>query len=153
MAAETVTRRTRRWAAVAAIVALAGTGAACGGDDEDTADFCEKYRQYEDQNEQVSEQFQDDPENVDLEEAKQVFTDVANQIEDLAGEAPEEIQDDVETVSQAVTDFADQVEQAEDPEQFAETVLQAGDESEEVDEAGSRIDDWVQDNCDSEGAK
>jgi len=152
MAARTVVRRGGRWVAAAALVALAGTGAACS-DDEDTADFCEKYRQYEDQNEQVADRLGDDPEDVDLEEAKQVFTDVADQIEDLEGEAPEEIQEDVGTISRATTDFAEQVEQAEDPEQFAEVVSGVAEESEEVDAAGKRVDDWIADNCDADGAR
>lgn len=157
MATETAVRDTttrgRRALAVAALVVLAGSLGACGGDDEDTADFCEKYRAYEDQNEQVADDFQDDPENIDLEEAKSTFTDVADQVEDLAGEAPDEIKDDVATVSDATSELADQVDQAEDPEQFAEAVTTAAEDSDEVDEAGQRVDDWIADNCDSDGAK
>jgi len=146
----TMSRRTRALAGLA-VVALTVT-TACG-DDEDTADFCEQYRTYEDRNQEVSEQFQEDPENVDLEEAKSVFSDVATQTNDLEGEAPEEIKDDITTISQATSDLADEVEQAEDPEQLLEAITSAAEGGDEVDEASERVDDWIQDNCDSDGAK
>ena len=152
MADGTAFTRSKRALAGLAVLALATT-AACGSDDEDTADFCEKYRSYEDQNQEVGEQFQDDPENVDLEEAKGVFTDIANQIEDLAGEAPDEIKDDVATISDATTELADQVEQAEDPEQLLEAITGAAEGADETEDASQRVEDWTQDNCDSDGAK
>lgn len=154
MAVETTALWTgRRVAAGVALLALVGAGAACGGDDDATADFCEQYRTYEDRNTEVADDLQDDPENVDIDEAKEVFSDVAEQVETLEGDAPDEIKDDVAIVSNATAEVADAVEQAEDPEQLLSAVTETAKDSDEIDAAGQRVDDWVQDNCDSDGAK
>ncbi len=145
--------RGRRWLAGVALLALAGTGAACGGDDEDTADFCEKYRSFEDQSEQAGQDLQENPEDVDLEEIKSVFREVADQIEELEAEAPDDIRDDVATISEAASQFADEIDQAEDPEQMAEVIAGQAEGADEAEEAGGRVDDWIEDNCDSDGAK
>jgi TolA-binding protein len=152
MATETAMWRGRRWMAAAALVALAGSLGACGSDDEDTADFCEKYRTFEDENEQVAQGNAEDPENVDLEDVKEQFSTLNDQIEELAGEAPDEIKDDVETVRDAFAEVADSIEQAESPEELSEATTAAA-EDEEATEASDRVDEWVQDNCDSDGAR
>jgi phosphoenolpyruvate carboxylase len=153
MAVETTMRTGRRWAAGVALLALVGAGAACGGDDDTTAKFCEKYRTFEDENQNVADTFTDNPEDVDIEEAKQVFTDIGEQVESLEADAPDEISDDVKTLSETTTELVDAVEQAEGPEELTEAFTEAAQGTEEADAAGQRVDDWVQDNCDSDGAK
>jgi methyl-accepting chemotaxis protein len=153
MAVETALRTGRRWAAGVALLALVGAGAACGGDDDATADFCEKYRAFEDENQRVADDFTDNPEDVDIEEAKQFFSDLASQVDELEGEAPDEISDDVKVLADTTRELADAIEQAEGPEELAEAFTSAAQGTEEADAAGTRVDDWVQDNCDSDGAK
>lgn len=134
-----------------AAFALALTGAACGDDGgEDVAGFCKEYRSFEDESEQLFEGALAASDDAGLEEAKQAFDDASSGLADLADEAPDDIKDDVETIASAFDEANDQIQGAESVEDL-QSMEGGAIESEETDAAGTRVEDWAEDNCDSGG--
>ena len=85
-------------ASLGAVGALALAG--CGGDDGDVTAFCDQQAELEEATSSLSTSLLGDPEA-----AQQALEDAGSQIEELADSAPEEIQDDVETVANVFNDL------------------------------------------------
>lgn len=141
---------TRRASALALAALLAGAGlAGCGSDDDDAAEFCEKFRTFEDEQEQLAQDNVDNPEDVDFEDLQAQFADAADDVESLNDTAPEEIADDVETATEAVTAQNEAVQAASSLEEVEDDTGSVSED--ELEAADGRVEDWIQDNCDSEG--
>lgn len=139
--------RTGGLLAVSAAMALGSVG--CGDDDGgDTAAFCEEYRSFEQEGEDLFAGILSTAEGGGIDELKQAFDDATEQFQQLAEEAPDEISDDVETVVDVFVQANEQIQEAESQEDL-ESLDQGGLDSEEADQAADRLDEWTQDNCDS----
>lgn len=133
----------RRLGSLVVVLMLAAL-AACGGGggDSDTEAFCDD-----------AQDFSDDFENLDPSDAEGLES-ATDRLEDLADNAPEEIEDDVETLSEAFGGFARAFADADegDPVAQLEAVQRLFEEhsGEEIDEAVSNLQDFAQEECDLE---
>jgi hypothetical protein len=109
--------------------------AACGGDDgPDEEAFCDTLRQL-DEAEDPTEGLDENATEEDFEEAlRDQFREFEDEIDDLRSSAPDEIEDDVNTVADAVQEFADggSVEDI---------------DNEEVTAASDRLDEFQAESC------
>jgi hypothetical protein len=126
-----------RATAVAALLLLGGV-AACGGDDDDSGGgerskeaFCDVNQQIDDKFNETFSEFDEDTTNEEIEEAVvTVATEIVDEglIDEARDTAPEEVQDEVAILGDAVEKSADGDAQA----------LQ----TDEVDKAGTSVDDY-----------
>ncbi len=110
--------------------------AACGGDDDGPNEeaFCDTLRTLDEAEDPTTDLGADASEE-DFEEAiRDQFRDFEDEIDDLRSQAPDEIQDDVNTVADAVEAFVD-------GESFEEL------NTDEVNEASDRLDEFQSENC------
>lgn len=121
--------RLRRALGLVAAPALVLTAAACGDDDDasSTASFCDEYKSLEERFSDV-----DDPTSEDFGEALEAFKDL---------DPPEEIADEWDTMVNALEGFADI--DLSDPEALENADI----DTEAVDEASTRIDNFLKDEC------
>jgi hypothetical protein len=139
----------RSFAALCVLVALTGATACSDGDDE-AADFCKKFRTYEDANENLVESDVQNAEDLDLDDVHSRFSRLADQLSELQGTAPDDIEQQVGTVKTAFDTINEDIQAAESPQELFD-VLQDLAANKKADTAGDAVDDWANDNCDSEG--
>jgi hypothetical protein len=139
----------RSFAALCVLVALTGA-ASCSSGDDDAADFCKKYRTFEDANKDLARSNAKNIEDLDLDDVHSQFSRVADQIAELEGTAPDEIATPVKTVKQAFDALNEDAQDADTPQDFLEVGKDAASDT-KAQKASDRIDDWIQDNCDSNG--
>ena len=145
---------TTKRAALAAAVAVAMLTVGCGGDDDATADFCERYRAFEEKaDENVIDE--SEAEGADLEEVKATFQEQMDALEELADIAPEAIAGDIEAQRSELEPVNRAVQSATTPEDVVEAFAELGEaaDADDVKGRGDRIDDWIKDNCDADGAR
>lgn len=128
----------------------------CGGDDDDggsAAGFCDRADTFDEQFAQLEEQF-DGSETPSAE----IFDQAADAIEDLADEAPSEIEGDMRTVSGGVREIAEIFGEIDlsDPEALSDpanagTLAELSERmetlGEEVEDASDRVETYLQDEC------
>ncbi|MEK6277993.1 MAG: hypothetical protein AABM29_08275 [Actinomycetota bacterium] len=141
----------RRGALLAAVAAAAAIGlAACGGGDDDGASveaFCGKV----DQLSNLSNPFQDlNP--GDVEGAKDAIDQVTGATNQIADVAPPEIQGDVETLQSFFESFGDQIADVETPQDLLGAVQGLRGEAQQVQGAGTRLQNYARENCSSQGS-
>jgi hypothetical protein len=145
-----------RWATkgvrvVVGAAAMTALLAGCGDDGgEDVAGFCEESKSFEDESEALFEGLVSATDDAGFQEAKQAFADANDGLADLVDEAPDEIKDDVETVANAFDEANDLIQDAGSAEDLQDADPGAI-ESEETDAAADRVEEWTQENCDSDG--
>ena len=142
----------RRIALLAALAALLLV--ACGGDDDvSAADFCEDATRFEQRFEQLDAELSGGEVP-----SPDVFEEAADAIDDLAGDAPGQIRDDLVTVADGVREVAevlgevdlDDPDLLDDPEQAEEvqavvarmTAIDA-----KLEAAGERVEAYLQEEC------
>lgn len=148
-----LTSRARALATAVAAGALVLGAAACGGDDDDdAAQFCERYRSYEEANRDFArDAVSDDTDTeLDLDTIKEQAGEERDQVRNLADVAPEEISDDMDAVAAAIEEQVEQIEAAEGPADLADASTDVVDDT-DLQEASDRIEAWTIDNCASDG--
>lgn len=145
---------TTKRAALVAAAAVAVVAVGCGGDDDATADFCERYRAFE-QEADESTFDESDAEGADLDEVKATFQEQMDALEELADIAPEAIAGDIEAQRSELESVNRAVQSAKAPEDVVDAFAELGEtaDADEVKQRGGRIDDWIKDNCDADGAR
>ena len=127
-------------ASVAATGALALSG--CGGGD-DVDEFCQKVTEVEEAGQSLSA-----IQGNDIEGAKDALEEASNQVNEVVDVAPDEIQDDVETVANFVSDLNEQVQDAESQEDLLALAGTLQEDAQAVQEAGQNVADYQAENCD-----
>jgi gas vesicle protein len=129
--------------AAAGALALAG----CGGDDDgdDLQAFCDQAKEVE-----TAGQSLPALQGGDLAAAQEALDDTSAQVEEAVDLAPEEIKGDVETVSNFISDLAEQVQGADSPQDLAGLVQDLQQGAAEVQEAGTNVSTYVEENCDQD---
>jgi hypothetical protein len=146
---------------VLVLVPLLFVGAACGGDDDDDAaggggganSFCDKARDVDSRFNELESSFSGDEIP-----SKEVFDQAADTLEDLAGDAPGEVKDDLQTIVDGVRQIADVFGKVDlsDPSALtdpanADALQEMGEKMEsigtDVEDASDRVETYLKDEC------
>jgi hypothetical protein len=122
----------------------------CGGDDDDSPEaFCDRAEAFDEEFRELESQFESD--EMPTPEA---FERAADSIEELAEGAPDEIEDDLRTMVEGIREVAGVLGDVDlsDPAALTDPALQElaprmEELGEEMDTAGSNIEDYLQSEC------
>lgn len=121
-----------------AVLALAG----CGGDDVEA--FCDQAKEAQAASVDLAVPLA----SGDLDGAKDALDQASEQLQGVADEAPDEISDDFDVVSDYTLNLNDQLQDAESPEELGKLVQEAQVNAAAVEEAGTNVETYIKDNCD-----
>ena len=127
----------------AAALVLAG----CGGGDDDVQAFCDQADEAQALGADLAAPLQ----SGDLDSAKQAIDEAAAKLDDVAGEAPDEISDDFDVVTEYVNTLNDSIQDAKSPEDLLQLSEDVQANADEVTEAGNNVETYISENCDEEG--
>ena len=127
----------------AAVLALAG----CGGDDGDVEAFCDQADEAQALGADLAAPLQ----GGDLDSAKQAIDEASAKLDEVADQAPDEISEDITTVTDYVNDLNDSIQDAKSPEDLLKLSQDLQANAEEVTEAGNNVETYITENCDEEG--
>lgn len=137
----------RKFAVLAGAAALVLAGCGGGGDDDDVQAFCDRADEAQALGAGLAAPLQ----SGDLGSAKQAIDEAAAKLDDVAGEAPDEISDDFDVVSEYVNTLNDSIQDAKSPEDLLQLSEDVQANADEVTEAGNNVEAYISENCDDEG--